>query len=165
VLKKEGRDTYFVGSDSYFSHPETDAAGQRFALATLLAHGHVRASEVEVSGLGIAHRTLLHWTRQLDQKGPGSFYAPRPGRGGAVMTPGKAAECGRLLAAGATIAGVARLAGVGESTLRNPRPYLDPLHVLPVGAGTKGDRREFKRREVVCLWEPSPGRGAEEAGA
>src|ERR1017187_1841133 len=89
VLKKEGRVTYFVGSDSYFSHPETDAAGQRFAMATLLANGHVRASEVEVSGLGIAPRTLMHWTRQLDPKGPGSFYAPRPGRGGAVMTPEK----------------------------------------------------------------------------
>ena len=118
VLKKEGRVTYFVGSDSYFSHPETDAAGQRFAMATLLANGHVRASEVEVSGLGIAPRTLMHWTRQLDPKGPGSFYAPRPGRGGAVMTPEKAAQCGRLLAAGETIAGVACLAGVGESTLR-----------------------------------------------
>src|ERR1017187_3821386 len=89
VLKKEGRVTDFVGSDSYFSQPENEAAGQRFAMATLLANGHVRASEVEVSGLGIAPRTLMHWTRQLDPKGPGSFYAPRPGRGGAVMTPEK----------------------------------------------------------------------------
>lgn len=118
VLKKEGQVTYFLGSDNYFSHAETDAAGQRFALATLVANGHVRASEVEVSGLGIAHRTLMHWTQQLDRKGPGSFYAPRPGRGGAVITPEKAAECGRLLAAGKTIAEVARLTGVGESTLR-----------------------------------------------
>jgi len=118
VLKKEGHVTYFLGSDNYFSHAETDAAGQRFALATLVANGHVRASEVEVSGLGIAHRTLMHWTQQLDRKGPGSFYAPRPGRGGAVITPEKAAECGRLLAAGKTIAEVARLTGVGESTLR-----------------------------------------------
>ena len=118
VLKKEGRVTYFVGPDSYFSHRQTDAAGQRLALATLIANGHVRASEVEVSGLGIAHRTLMHWTRQLDQKGPGSFYAPRPRRGGAVMTPEKAAQCGRFLAAGETIAEVARLTGVGESTLR-----------------------------------------------
>ena len=85
VLKKEGRVTYFVGPDNYFSHPETDAAGPRFALATLIANGHVRASEVEVSGLGLAHRTLMHWTRQLDEKGPGSFYAPRPRRGGAGL--------------------------------------------------------------------------------
>ena len=118
VLKKEGRVTYFVGPDNYFSHPETDAAGPRFALATLIANGHVRASEVEVSGLGLAHRTLMHWTRQLDEKGPGSFYAPRPRRGGAVMTPEKAAPCGQFLAAGETIAEAARLTGVGESTFR-----------------------------------------------
>src|ERR1035438_512010 len=45
VLKKEGRVTYFVGPDSYFSHRETDAAGQRLALTTLMANGHVRASQ------------------------------------------------------------------------------------------------------------------------
>jgi hypothetical protein len=118
VLKKEGRVTYFVGPDNYFSHAETDAAGQRFVIATLIANRHVRASEVEISSLGIAHRTLMNWTRQLDEKGPGSFFAPHPGRGGAVMTPEKAAECGRLLDAGETIAEVARRTGVGESTLR-----------------------------------------------
>jgi hypothetical protein len=37
--------------------------------------------------------------------------------------------------------------------------------ISPVAAGTKGDRREFKRRQVVYLWELSLGRGAEEAGA
>jgi hypothetical protein len=118
VLKKEGRVTYFVGPDNYFSHAETDAAGHRFAIATLIVNGPVRACEVEASCLGIAHRTLMHWTRQLHEQGPGSFFAPRPGRGGAVMTPGKAAECGRLLATGETIAQVARLAQVGESTVR-----------------------------------------------
>ena len=118
VLKKEGRVTYFVGSDSFFSHAETDVAGARFAFATLIANRHVRASEVEGAGLGIAHRTLMHWTRQLDEKGPGSFYAPRAGRGGAVLTPEKVAECGRLLEAGVTLPQVARQAGVNESTLR-----------------------------------------------
>jgi hypothetical protein len=118
VLKKEGRVTYFVGADSYFAHAETDTAGPRFAIAMLIANRHVRACEVEASSLGIAHRTLMNWTRQLDEKGPGSFYAPRPGRCGAVITPGKAAECGRFLDAGETIAGVARRAKVGESTLR-----------------------------------------------
>lgn len=118
VLKKEGRVTYFTGPDNYFSHVETDAAGRRFALATLIANGHVRASEVEASILGIAHRTLMHWTRQLDEQGPRSFFAPRSRRGGAVMTPEKASACGRLLDAGETIAGVARLTGVGASTLR-----------------------------------------------
>lgn len=117
VLKKDGQVTYFVGGDNFFSHADTDAAGQRFAIATLIANRHVRASEVEASCLGIAHRTLMNWNRQLDGKGPGSFYAPHPKRGGAVMTPEKAAECGRLLDAGKTVAEVARLAGVNESTL------------------------------------------------
>ena len=118
VLKKEGRVTYFVGPDNYFSHAETDVASQRFAIATLIANRHVRACEVEASCLGMAHRTLMNWTRQLDEKGPGSFFAPHPGRGGLVMTPEKAAACGRFLDAGETIAGVARRASVGESTLR-----------------------------------------------
>ena len=118
VLKQAGRITYFVGPDNYFSHAETDAGGQRFALATLIANGHVRASEVADSSLGLAHRTLMHWTRQLAQRGPGSFFAPRAKRGGVVMTPEKTAECGGLLAAGATIPEVARRAGVNESTLR-----------------------------------------------
>jgi len=118
VLKKEGRVTYFVGSDNFFSHAETDDAGHRFAIATLITNRHVRASEVETSCLGIAHRTLMNWTRQLAEKGPGSFYTPHPVRGGAVITPAKASECGRHLATGATIPEVARKAGVNESTLR-----------------------------------------------
>jgi transposase-like protein len=149
VLKKEGQVTYFVGSDNYFSHAETDAAGRRFALATLVANGHVRASEVETSELGIAPRTLMHWTRQLAEQGPGSFYAPRPGRGSAVMTSEKAAECGRLLATGETIAEVARLSGVGESTLRKAvrrgrvlRPAAPEVSASPDGAEgtTKSER-------------------------
>jgi hypothetical protein len=42
VLKKDGRVTYFVGPDNYFSHAETEAGGQRFAIASLIANGHVR---------------------------------------------------------------------------------------------------------------------------
>jgi len=118
VLKKDGRVTYFVGSDNYFTHAEADDAGRRFAITTLISNRHVRASEVETSRLGIAHRTLMNWTRQLAEKGPGSFYLPHPVRGSAVITPEKAAECGRHLAAGATIPEVARKVGMNESTLR-----------------------------------------------
>jgi transposase-like protein len=155
VLKKEGRVTYFVGPDNYFSHAETDAAGQRFAIATLIVNRHVRASEVEVSSLGIAYRTLMNWTRQLDEKGPGSFFVPHPGRGGAVMTSEKAAECGRLLDAGETISGVARLTGVGESTLRKAvrrgrvvRTAATGVSVSPGGVEgtTKSERGQLDAR-------------------
>jgi hypothetical protein len=164
VLKKEGRVTYFVGPDNYFSHAETDAASHRFVIATLIANGHVRACEVAASCLGIAHRTLMHWTRQLHAQGPGSFFVPRPGRGGAVMTPEKVAECGRLLAAGATIAQVARLAQVGESTVRKAvrggrvvRPAAPAMAASPDGgAGTtksergRGDAQAAEGMGTAC---------------
>jgi len=118
VLKKEGRVTYFTGPDNFYSHPASDLAGQRFAIATLIANGHVRSSEVERSALGIPHRTLMNWTGQLATRGAGSFFEPRGRRGETVLTTEKVAECGRLLDQGASIATVARLARVGESTLR-----------------------------------------------
>ena len=53
VLKKEGRVTYFVGCDNYFSHAEGDQSSARFALATLIANRHTRVCEVEASAVGI----------------------------------------------------------------------------------------------------------------
>jgi transposase-like protein len=148
VLKKEGRVTYFVGPDNYYSHSESDMGGQRFALATLIANGHVRASQVEAT-LGIAHRTLMRWGRQLDEQGAGPFFSPRPKRGLAVMTPPAIAECTRLLAVGETIAAVARQAGVKESTLRKavsrglvprPQPADAAANADNTQATTKSDR-------------------------
>ena len=120
VLEKNGWITYFVGADNYFSHTTEDTAGQRMAISMLIRNGHVRACEVESSRLGIPYRTLMYWVRQSEERGPGSFYAPRTGRGGAVMTPVKIAECGRLLDAGHSVPETARLTGVNESTFRLP---------------------------------------------
>ena len=88
--EKKGAITYFVGEDSFFSHGETDAKAQRFAIASLISNGHVRASEVEASDLGIAYRTLMTWTRQLAEAGHGSFFVPRAGRGSTKLTAEKA---------------------------------------------------------------------------
>jgi transposase-like protein len=118
ILKKESRVTYFLGADNYFSHFEADHCGQRFAIATLISNGHVRASEVAASTLGIPYRTLMNWTRQLAEKGAGSFYVPRAARGSTVFTEEKARECSRLIAAGGRIAEVARKMGVKDSALR-----------------------------------------------
>ncbi len=60
----------------------------------------------------------MHWTRQLTERGPGSFYLPRKVRSGHVLTGDKVAECERLLGDGATVASVARIVHVGESALR-----------------------------------------------
>ena len=118
LLKKKGLWTYFVGEDNYFSHRAEEAGAFRFAIATLIRNGHARPVEIESSPLAIPHRTLMRWSRQLDEKGAESFFAPRRTRGGGVLTPAKRAECEQLLAEGFTVAEVARRAEIGESTLR-----------------------------------------------
>lgn len=118
LLKKEDRVTYFVGPDSYFSHRVEDLASERFAIATLIANGHVRASEVERSSLGIPYRTLMNWTKRLAEQGHDSFFKEQARSGGVIMTPAKVAECNGLLAAGVSISETATLATVKESTLR-----------------------------------------------
>ena len=117
LLSKEGRVTWFVGDDNYFSHPADDSAGHRLALATLMDNGHARPSQITTT-LGTPRSSLMRWRRQLDARGAGSFYQPKAVRGGTVMTADKSAECVRLLEAGNTIPQAARLAGVSESTLR-----------------------------------------------
>jgi transposase-like protein len=116
-LSKEGRVTWFVGDDNYFSHPADDTAGHQLALATLMDNGHARPCQITAT-LGTPRSSLMRWRRQLDERGAGSFYQPRAVRGGTVITPEKSAECARLLESGKTIAQAARLAGISQSTLR-----------------------------------------------
>jgi transposase-like protein len=116
-LSKDGHVTWLVGPDNYFSHPAGDAAGHRLAVATLMANGHVRPCQLQ-KALGTAHRSLMRWRSQLEERGAGSFYQPQAVRGAAVLTAEKSAECQRLLDDGHSIAATARLAGIGESTLR-----------------------------------------------
>ncbi len=118
LLKKEGVFTYFVGTDNYLSHMESEPGAFRMSIATLIRNGHVRPVEVEVSPLGIPHRTLMRWSRQLDEEGSDSFFTPRRTRGAGILTPEKICECEGFFAEGHTVAEVARLACVNESTLR-----------------------------------------------
>ena len=143
ILKKDGRVTYFVGPDNYFSHPDDDQSSFRFAITTLIANHHVRASEVETSCLGISHRTLMRWNRQYAESGPSCFYTPRAVRGRTVITRAKAVECGRMLEEGLRIAEVARCVGVNESALRKavesgriPRPAGKAGEIPRPAAGT-----------------------------
>ena len=150
VLKKEERVTYFVGGDNYLSRKVDDKAGLQLAITTLITNRHVRAGEVEKSCLGIPHRTLMHWLRQSEERGPGFFYAPRAVRGGTVITPEKALECGRLLDAGHRLAAAARLAGINESALRKAaRSKRIPRHpdkVAEVSRPTPGEAKSDRSR-------------------
>jgi hypothetical protein len=119
ILRKDGIVTYFLDGDSYFSHAKGDKSSERFALTSLMINGHVRPSELEREPLSLAHRTLMNWTKQYREEGPDSFFKTKSDQHKPrVMTDDKVIECTALLTAGHCPAVVARLAGVGESTLR-----------------------------------------------
>ena len=118
VLEKGDAVIYFVGGDNYFSHPKGDKQSMRFALASLMENGHVRACDLMGSPLLIPHRTLMNWTAQYRKDGPTSFFRAIDRSKPRVMTPDKSAECAKILADGIHTSEVARRAGIKESTLR-----------------------------------------------
>jgi Transposase protein len=135
ILKKEGRVTYFVGGDNYFSHGEGDASSHRFILASLMENGHVRACDLEKAPLCIAHRTLMNWLGQLRAEGPDSFFRPSRRAGARVMTPEMVARCEGLFARGLSVGDVAKRTGILESTLRKALGR-GALSKTPEGSGT-----------------------------
>lgn len=118
ILKKDGRVTYFVMDDNFFSHDESDLQSQRFVLASLMENSHVRARDLEGAPLCIPHRSLMNWNAQLRKDGPRSFFHSAPLQNPRVMTAEKISECSQLLAQGTSISRVAKDVGIGESTLR-----------------------------------------------
>lgn len=118
ILEKDGWVTYFVGGDNYYSHKDGDKQGYRFALATLMENGHVRARDLEGPPLCIPHRTLMNWGRQLREEGPGCFFRSHRTGNARVMTQEKITECGSLLSDGMSKSEVGRRIGINDSTLR-----------------------------------------------
>src|ERR1017187_6901896 len=141
VLKKEGRVTYFVGSDNYFSHAEEDEKSRRFILTSLIDNDHVRARDLEES-LQLPHRTLMNWLKQYRSEGPESFYRPPPRSRPRVMTEDKSLECAQLMAEGYSMAEVAQRANVQESTLRKAHQRK----AIPQWAANSVEKGEKKRR-------------------
>jgi len=147
ILEKDARVTYFVGGDNYFSHPLDDMPGRRYALASLMENGHVRAVDLEAAPLCIPHRTLMNWAAQLREDGADSFFRAAALKKPRVMNPDVGAQCTNLLTQGKRPSEVARLVGINESTLRKAlqRKAIARLADCPVapaeGAGsTKTER-------------------------
>lgn len=118
ILERDGQVIYFVGGDNYFSHPQGDIKSRRFALASLMENGHVRAVDLEGPPLLVPHRTLMNWTAQYREQGSVSFFRNPPAAKPPVMSTEMSAQCARLLAQGLRPSVVARQVGINESTLR-----------------------------------------------
>jgi len=154
ILEHDGKVTYFVGGDNYFSHPRGDVKSRRFALASLMDNGHVRAVDLEGPPLLIAHRTLMNWTAQFRTEGSTSFFRNVATVRPTVMDEETSAQCARLLAEGVRPSVVARRVGINESTLRKalkrgaiavaPELPTDVVSTegaaVPAGGSTKSER-------------------------
>lgn len=149
ILKKEGRVTYFVGGDNYFSHKVDDLSSHRFILASLMDNGHVRARDLEKVPLCVPHRTLMNWLAQLREHGSDSFFRSPVRAGGRVMTPEVVVRCEVLFAGGLPVSEVAKRAAVKESTLRKAiargavrkaSEGLDQDAAAEAGGSTKSER-------------------------
>lgn len=148
ILNKDGNVTYFIGADNYYSHKEDDVQTRRFALASLMENNHIRPCDLEGPPLCIPHRTLMNWTEQLRNDGPGAFFRTSRRRNARVMTPETVALCGRLLADGMCVSAVAKRVGIGESTLGKairrgavPKPPAGADVTIDTNTGTtKADR-------------------------
>lgn len=153
ILEKDGRVTYFVGGDNYFSHPLDDKSGRRYALASLMENGHVRAIDLEGAPLCIPHRTLMNWVAQLREDGADSFFRAAPGTKPRVMSADVGAQCAKLLAEGNRPSEVARLVGINESTLRKALqreaiPRLGDCAVEPADKGAGSTKTERSREDA-----------------
>ncbi len=118
ILERDGQVIYFVGGDNYFSHPKDDAKSRRYALASLMENGHVRAVDLQGPPLLIAHRTLMNWKAQYREEGSASFFRNAQTARPSVMSQEMSAQCAKLLAEGMRPSVVARRVGINESTLR-----------------------------------------------
>ncbi len=65
ILMKDGQLTYFIGGDSYFSHPVGDLKSQRFALTSLMANRHLRAVDLPAAVHSAPHPDALEEAQRV----------------------------------------------------------------------------------------------------
>jgi len=116
-LQQDGRVYYFHGQLPTFHHGVEDVATFRAYLAQLVVNG--TATQVEVAqAFGLPAITVKRAVKKLREEGMAGFYAPRRGRGPAVLTVEKSAQAQGLLDQGRKIAEVAQELGIQKDCLR-----------------------------------------------
>ena len=164
ILEHNGQVVYFVGGDNYFSHPQDDIKSRRFALASLMENGHVRAVDLEGAPLLIPHRTLMNWTARYRNEGSAAFFRNAPAARPPVMNAQMNAQCASLLAEGLRPSEVARRAGIKESTLRKAL-QRKAIPELPRGEPQRQSERDDGAFGAVAVSSTKSERSREDAQA
>ena len=117
VLREDGEWTYFYGVDPIFRHPETDTRSFRMFTAQLICQGACKQSDI-VRAFGVSANSVKRSVKKYRNEGIASFYRPRVGRGGTVLTDAVTRRAQELLDRGSSRNDVAVELGVKRDTLR-----------------------------------------------
>ena len=114
--KENGRITYFNGSLPVFVHDEHDIDSFRMISAQFCVNGNTQQAEI-ARAFGVPKISVKRAVKRYRESGPKGFYAPRKGRGPAVLTESVLAQAQQLLDTGRETAEVADELGVKRDTL------------------------------------------------
>ena len=114
--KENDRITYFNGSLPVFAHDAQDIDSFRMITAQFCVNGNTQQAEI-ARAFGVPKISVKRAVKCYRESGPKGFYAPRKGRGPAVLTEPVLAQAQQLLDTGLETAEVADELGVKRDTL------------------------------------------------
>ncbi len=96
-VRKEGEFWYyFAGLNPVFSHEANDVESFSMFTSQLIASGQCRNIDI-VKAFGVSASKVKRSVKKYKEGGIKSFFQPRKGRGGSVLTEEVKKECQRLL--------------------------------------------------------------------
>ena len=113
---RDGKVTYFVGCLPVFHHDEDDVRTFRMITSQMVVSGNVRQVDI-VRAFGVPAVSVKRAVKRYREHGPAGFYAPRRGRGPAVLTEKVVKELEDLLDKGLPVAEAARRLGLRPNTV------------------------------------------------
>jgi hypothetical protein len=108
---------YCVGAFPVFAHRAEDHAGFRLYTSLAIAQGLCGQGDI-VRAFGVSASSVKRGVKRFRQGGAKAFYAPRRGRGPAVLTEAVRARAQGLLDGGHTRSEVASTLGIGQDCVR-----------------------------------------------
>jgi transposase len=144
----DGLVTYFVGHLPVYQHAPDDLRTFRMITSQFIVSGAAKQSEI-ARAFGISLVSVKRAVRLYREQGPSGFYAPRRGRGPAVLTKDVVEKLEALLAAGVPRPEAARQLGllpntvakaVREGRVREKKEPADEADNDKQPASTKSER-------------------------
>lgn len=140
VIRREGTWTYYCGIQPVFQHAEEDRTSFQMFIAQLCVQGACTQAQI-IRHFGVSKNSVLRSVAKFRQKGVGSFYGRRCGRGPTVMSAEVIAQVQDRIDRGSTLKEVVQDLNLKYDTVRKVirklRPVKEPQGKETVGQGGK----------------------------